>query len=135
MRAHSIYWTFIILLFVSTNIFAQKSAIAVMNVSVSVISGSTLTDVQNVDINFNESTINTGGFEITTPNYVDTLIENDPTVTLTNQFGEEITLQSNAEIVATSSTKSIDIGAKLTNLDENLRGNYTGSITTTIAYF
>lgn len=99
MRARYIYWTFIILLTVSSGVFAQKSVTAVMNVSVNVISGSTITDIHQMEIDFDSNEINQGGFDITSPKNIETLINSESTFTLTNQFGESITLESNNSVL------------------------------------
>jgi hypothetical protein len=135
MRARYIYWTFIILLTVSSGVFAQKSATAVMNVSVNVISGSTITDVHEMEIDFDSKEINTGGFALTTPKEVETLINSEPHITLTNQFGETITLESDNSVSENEELQSVNLGAILADSDSNLRGQYQGNLTTTIAYF
>ena len=135
MREQIKYWTFITLLVVSGNLFAQKSATAVMNVSVTVISGSTISQVQNVDIDFENQTVTTGGFEVKTSENVDTTIENEPLVTLTNEFGESITVESDSSLIDDDSSRKVNVGAKLDKQLADLRGTYQGTITTTIAYF
>lgn len=135
MRAQYIYWTFIILLIVSSGVLAQKSATAVMNVSVNVISGSTITDLHQMEINFDSNEINNGGFAITSSKGIETLINSDPTFTLTNQFGETITLASNNTILEGNEQQSINLGAVLADSKIDLRGQYQGNLTTSIAYF
>lgn len=136
MRAlKNIYWTFIILLTVSSGVFAQKSATAVMNVSVNVISGSTITDVHQMEIDFETNEINSGGFALTTSKDIETLIKSESTFTLTNQFGESITLESNNSVFDNEESQSVNIGAELANSNTELRGQYQGNLTTSIAYF
>ncbi len=135
MRARNIYWIFIILLTVSSEVLAQKSATAVMNVSVNVISGSTITDIHAMEIDFDSKEINQGGFEISTPKNVATLINSESTFTLTNQFGESITLESDNSVLEKDDHQSINLGAILAHSETNLRGTYQGNLTTTIAYF
>lgn len=135
MRARYIYWTFIILLTVSSGVFAQKSVTAVMNVSVNVISGSTITDIHQMEIDFDSNEINQGGFDITSPKNIETLINSESTFTLTNQFGESITLESNNSVLESDDQQSVNIGAILADSDSQLRGQYQGNLTTTIAYF
>lgn len=135
MRARYIYWTFIILLTVSSGVFAQKSVTAVMNVSVNVISGSTITDIHQMEIDFDSNEINQGGFDITSPKNIETLINSESTFTLTNQFGESITLESNNSVLEGDDQQSVNIGAILADSDSQLRGQYQGNLTTTIAYF
>ena len=135
MREQLKYWTFITLLLISGSALAQKSATAVMNVSVSVISGSTITSIQNVDIDFDNQTVTTGGFEIKTSNNTDTSIINEEFVTLTNQFGESITVESDSSLISYNKTRKVNVGAKLDGQIADLRGTYQGTITTTIAYF
>jgi hypothetical protein len=120
---------------VSSGVFAQKSATAVMNVSVNVISGSTITDVHEMEIDFDSKEINTGGFALTTPKEVETLINSEPHITLTNQFGETITLESDNSVSENEELQSVNLGAILADSDSNLRGQYQGNLTTTIAYF
>ena len=114
---------------------AQKTATAVMNVSVTVISGTQVSDIHNLDINFDEHTVEAGSFEITTAKNVETSIQNEPTITLTNQFGDEITVESDSTLLTDSNTHKVNVGAKLDPGFTNLRGMYSGTITTTIAYF
>lgn len=135
MRARYIYWTFIILLTVSSGVLAQKSVTAVMNVSVNVISGSTITDIHQMEIDFDSNEINQGGFDITSPKNIETLINSESTFTLTNQFGESITLESNNSVLEGDDQQSVNIGAILADSDSQLRGQYQGNLTTTIAYF
>lgn len=135
MRAINIYWTFITLLLVSTNISAQKSATAVMNVSVTVVSGVTLSEVNSVDINFDNNTVTEGGFEITTPKHLDADISNQESVVITNQFGESITINSDSTSSVTDDVHSIKLGANFGSELANLRGTYEGTLTTTITYF
>lgn len=113
MRAINTYWTFIILLLVSTNILAQKSATAVMNVSVSVISGVTLSEVSTVDINFDDNTISEGGFEITTPKSMDAQIVNQESVVITNEFGESITIGSDSSSTIDNDVRFVTLGADI----------------------
>lgn len=129
------YWTFITLMLISGSAFAQKSATAVMNVSVTVISGSTISSVQNVDINFDDNSVTTGGFEINTSKNIDTSIENDSFVTLTNEFGESITVESDSSLISDNKIQKVNVGAKIDEDLDDLRGTYQGTITTTIAYF
>ena len=135
MIARYIYWTIIILLTVSSGVFAQKSVTAVMNVSVNVISGSTITDIHQMEIDFDSNEINQGGFDITSPKNIETLINSESTFTLTNQFGESITLESNNSVLEGDDQQSVNIGAILADSDSQLRGQYQGNLTTTIAYF
>jgi hypothetical protein len=135
MRAINTYWTFIILLLVSTNILAQKSATAVMNVSVSVISGVTLSEVSTVDINFDDNTISEGGFEITTPKSMDAQIVNQESVVITNEFGESITIGSDSSSTIDNDVRFVTLGADIGQPTANLRGTYQGTLTTTISYF
>ena len=135
MREQMKYWTFITLMLISGSAFAQKSATAVMNVSVTVISGSTISSVQNVDINFDDNSVTTGGFEINTSKNIDTSIENDSFVTLTNEFGESITVESDSSLISDNKIQKVNVGAKIDEDLDDLRGTYQGTITTTIAYF
>jgi len=135
MRAKYIYWTFITILTVSSGIFAQKSATAVMNVTVNVISGSTISSVHEMEIDFETNQINTGGFALTSPKNIETLINSESSFTLTNQFGESITLESDKNVFEDEIHQSVIIGAKLADSGEKLRGQYDGNLTTTIAYF
>ena len=135
MREQMKYWTFITLLLLSGSAFAQKSATAVMNVSATVISGSTISDVQNVNIDFNNNTVSSGGFEINTSKNIDTAIENDDLVTLTNEFGESITIEPDSSLISENTTQRVNLSAKLDGSLANLRGAYQGTMTTTIAYF
>lgn len=135
MRAINTYWTFIILLLVSTNILAQKSATAVMNVSVSVISGVTLSEVNAVDINFDDKTVTQGGFECTTPKNMDAQIVNQESVVITNEFGESITINSDSSSTTSNDVHSVKLGADIGTQVASLRGTYQGTLTTTISYF
>lgn len=132
-RTISIFIT--LLLALSGSVVAQKTATAVMNVSVNVVSGTHISDVQNLDIDFDESKVNAGSFQISTPKHVDTSINYDPTITLVNQFGDEITLTSNSELFAKANTYQVQVGANIDSQIKGLRGTYTGTITTTVAYF
>ena len=135
MRARNIYRTFIILLTVSSGVFAQKSATAVMNVSVNVISGSTITDIQQIEIDFDLKEINQGGFELTAPKNIETLVSSESTFTLINQFGESITLESENSVSEDDEHQLVNLGAILADSNSDLRGQYQGNLTTSISYF
>jgi len=123
------------LLFVSSSTYAQKSAMAVMNVSVSVISGATISELQSVEIDFEEQQITEGGFALSTPKSVDTLVGNEADVTLTNQFGESITMKADSKLTNREDFQSVDVATQIDPTLTNLRGTYQGLLTTTVEYF
>lgn len=135
MRAIYIYWTFIILLTVSSGVFAQKSATAVMNVSVTVVSGATISEVQGLEINFDAQEVQSANFSFNTSNQVDTYVASASTFTVTNQYGESITMEADDHIQDQNDVRSVNIGTKLSDTQQDLRGQYQGNLTTTIAYF
>ncbi len=135
MRAIYIYWTFFILLTVSSGVFAQKSATAVMNVSVTVVSGATISEVQGLEINFDAQEVQSANFSFNTSNHVDTYVASASTFTVTNQYGESITMEADDHIQDQNDIRSVNIGTKLSDTQQDLRGQYQGNLTTTIAYF
>lgn len=135
MRAIYIYWTFIILLLASSEVSAQKSATAVMNVSVTVVSGVTVSDVHNLEIDFDAKEVQNANFSIDTSNNIDTFVASPSSFTITNQYGESVTMNSVNYIDQDDEQKSVNIGAKLADSSSELRGQYQGNLTTTIAYF
>lgn len=135
MRAIYIYWTFIILLTVSSGVFAQKSATAVMNVSVTVVSGATISEVQGLEINFDAQEVQSANFSFNTSNQVDTYVASASTFTVTNQYGESITMEADDHIQDQNDVRSVNIGTKFSDTQQDLRGQYQGNLTTTIAYF
>lgn len=135
MRALLVYWTFITLLLASSNLTAQKSAIAVMNVSVTVVSGSAISDVERMNINFEEQTVQAGSFAFSTAKFTDTNIQHSPIIHLENEFGETLELESDSTLLSENFVHTVNVSANIDDLSRNLRGIYSGEYTTTIDYF
>ena len=64
MKTNKIYWLLGILLLMTSEVYSQKSATAIMNVSVKIISGSTITEVNQVDIDVNSKKVSYVEFDI-----------------------------------------------------------------------
>lgn len=135
MRIKNSIYVLTFLLGLNFTASAQKSEISVMNISVNVISGSTITDKKNLEIDLNSKNINVGELEIKSSKYIDTQIKSESSFTLTNQYGESIKFNSYNSISENEESRSIKMNALLADSETNLRGQYQGNLKTTIAYF
>ena len=135
MGLKTIYWVLGISLVLSTNVFSQKSITAVMNVTVNVISGSTIKDNNKIKVNFKSGEVSHIGFNITPPKGVEIQISRDSTFTLVNQFGERLTLKSNVFMSEDVDTQSVNLKVFLVKPNVNPRGQYQGNLMTSIFYF
>ncbi len=129
------YGNLVALLFLSTHVFGQKTATAVMNVTATIVSGSTLSEITDMDINFEEKSVTAGGFELLTAKTQETQIENAALVTLQNEYGDEITIIPNSQSKETDGLQNVRILADIDEINPAMRGTYTGILTTTISYF
>ena len=135
MKTNKIYWLLGILLLMTSEVYSQKSATAIMNVSVKIISGSTITEVNQVDIDVNSKKVSYVEFDISPPKNIETKISSDSTFILTNQFGESITFESNNFISNGEDSQSVNLKVMLTESEANLRGQYQGNLISSISYF
>ena len=135
MRIKNSIYVLTFLLGLNFTASAQKSEISVMNISVNVISGSTITDKKNLEIDLYSKNINVGELEIKSSKYIDTQIKSESSFTLTNQYGESIKFNSYNSISENEESRSIKMNALLADSETNLRGQYQGNLKTTIAYF
>ena len=135
MKTNKIYWLLGILLLMTSEVYSQKSATAIMNVSVKIISGSTITEVNQVDIDVNSKKVSYVEFDISPPKNIETKISSDSTFILTNQFGESITFESDKCISSGEDSQSVNLKVMLAESETNLRGQYKGNLISSISYF
>ena len=135
MKTNKIYWLLGILLLMTSEVYSQKSATAIMNVSVKIISGSTITEVNQVDIDVNSKKVSYVEFDISPPKNIETKISSDSTFILTNQFGESITFESKNCISNGENSQSVNLKVMLAESETNLRGQYKGNLISSISYF
>ena len=135
MKTNKIYWLLGILLLMTSEVYSQKSATAIMNVSVKIISGSTITEVNQVDIDVNSKKVSYVEFDISPPKNIETKISSDSTFSLTNQFGESITFESKNCISNGENSQSVNLKVMLAESETNLRGQYKGNLISSISYF
>ena len=112
---------------------AQKTATATMRVTVTVLSGATLTDVTPLEMDFNNNEVKGGTFRFTAPVNADTEVTISEDVTLKNQYGEELTLKSDSLHKIENNIHEVDIDVDLPR-ERNLNGQYTGTVVTTVYY-
>ncbi len=112
-----------------------KSTSAVMRVSATIVSGATLETVQPITIKLDTNTETSGRFEFVTTKHAVTHVETSSYAQLTNQYGEKINITTDSLHKSKNGRHSVDIEARIDqNSAANLKGTYTGSITTSINY-
>ncbi len=139
MKTTSTYLTLLLLLTIasSTNIVAQ--ATAVMRVEVTIISGASLTQASKVELplslSSNSASANQEMFQITTAKNTALDFDCPKSVLVTNEFGETVTIYTNSSV-----SENKETGSRYFALESNAtptlntRGNYSGTLTTTIDY-
>ncbi len=114
---------------------AQGVATATMRVTATIISGATLTNIETINIDFSDTKESTGHFEFIAQKNIDTHISVENSIIAKNEFGDELTLSSNSTHEGNEGVHSVDFSAKILEKDnKDLRGNYFGSLKTTINY-
>tara|TARA_R110000868_G_scaffold235273_6_gene489083 strand:+ start:32572 stop:32976 length:405 start_codon:yes stop_codon:yes gene_type:complete len=114
---------------------AQGVATATMRVSATIISGATLTNVRVNELSLNDSNESIGGFDFKAPKNVDTYVSLENSVIAVNEFGDELILSMSSILENENGNHTIDLNTQIDDSDEKiLRGNYKGSITTSINY-
>jgi len=125
---------FIISLIYGENL-AQGVATATMRVTATIISGATLTNVNTINIDFSDRNESTGHLEFIALMNIDTHVSVEDSIIAKNEFGDELTLSSYCTQEGNGGVHSVDFNAKiLTTNNKRLRGNYFGSLITTINY-
>lgn len=119
--------------FLSDLVQAQKTATATMRVTVTVVSGATLTNVTPLEVDFEKNEIKGGNFRFIAPVNTDTEVTVSENVTLKNQYGEEITLKSDSLHKIEKDIHEVDIDVDLPQ-KRKLNGQFTGTVITTVYY-
>lgn len=119
----------------SSQVYSQKHASAVMNVSANVVSGSSISDIEFLEINLKTENSNFLEFNVMPPNNIETQVNSDSSFVLTNQFGETITLESDSSISSDIGSQSVNLKVILAESDLHLRGQYQGNLLSSISYF
>ncbi len=133
MRAFILIFFFLLVL--SQDGVGQGSTSVTMRVSATIISGATLETVESITIKLDTNTETTGRFEFVTNKHAVTHVETSNTTELTNQYGDKINLNTDSLHKSSNGRHSVDIEAKIDQTNQaDLKGTYTGSITTTINY-
>ncbi len=139
MKTTSTYLTLLLLLTVaySTNLVGQVTA--VMRVEVTVISGASLTQAPKVELpltsNSASTSLSNDVFQVTTAKNTALDFDCPESVLVTNEFGESVTIYTNSSV-----TEDKETGSRYFALESNVkptkitRGNYSGTLTTTIDY-
>lgn len=112
---------------------AQKTATATMRVTVTVVSGATLTNVTPLEVDFEKNEIKGGNFRFIAPVNTDTEVTVSENVTLKNQYGEELTLKSDSLHKIEKDIHEVDIDVDLPQ-KRKLNGQFTGTVITTVYY-
>lgn len=124
-----------ILFFGSLEILAQGKATATMNVSVRVISGVTLTNSPQISINLENNEMTGGIFTLTTPGNLDTQIDIEQDLILTNEFGDVITYESGSRLQSADKKKILEVLATPAgDQEKKLTGKYTGELIASVQY-
>lgn len=119
--------------FLSDLVQAQKTATATMRVTVTVVSGATLTNVTPLEVDFEKNEIKGGNFRFIAPVNTDTEVTVSENVTLKNQYGEELTLKSDSLHKIEKDIHEVDIDVDLPQ-KRKLNGQFTGTVITTVYY-
>ncbi len=112
---------------------AQKTATATMRVTVTVVSGATLTDVTPLEMDLVNNEVKGGTFRFTAAANTDAEVTISENVTLTNQYGEELTLKSDSLHKIEKNIHEVDIDVDLPQ-KRKLNGQFTGTLVTTVYY-
>lgn len=119
--------------FLSDLVQAQKTATSTMRVTVTVVSGATLTNVTPLEVDFEKNEIKGGNFRFIAPVNTDTEVTVSENVTLKNQYGEELTLKSDSLHKIEKDIHEVDIDVDLPQ-KRKLNGQFTGTVITTVYY-
>jgi hypothetical protein len=120
---------------ISGQAYPQKNTSAVMNVSANVISGSSISNIDFLEINLKKENSNFLEYDFTPPRNIETQVNSDSSFVLTNQFGETITLESDSSISSDIGSQSVNLKVILAESDLHLRGQYQGNLLSSISYF
>src|SRR5690554_4482207 len=139
MKKLNTYLSIFILLatFSSTQVNAQVTA--VMEVKVTVISGASLTQQNELNLLLQTSgsstSINDNLFELTTAKHTEVNFNLPESVQVTNEFGETATIITNCSSIQNKDLGTHTIGMESSLADtQPIRGKYSGEFTTTIDY-
>lgn len=125
----------LLLTVLTTSAFAQKTAVATMRVSATIISGATLNNIEAINLDLTSNVKTGGSFEFLAPNNMETQVDVENSIKITNEFGEVLDLASDSLHQIENGKHLINLNAALTdNSTNNLRGNYYGNVTTTVNY-
>lgn len=123
------------LLLTSLNTRAQGTASATMRVSATVVSGVTLANSQQININLQNDEITGGTFTLTTPENLDTEITIEEQLILKNEFGEVITYNPGTKLQSSDKNKFFELLASPNSQDrKSLKGTYTGELIASVQY-
>ena len=128
--------TFLALIFsLFLSITAHAQASAVMRVSVEIVSGVKAEKVSNLYLSNNPLSAHDGEVIISTTPLSDTVIFVQENSLLTNAIGETIEVKTDSLVSknTTSGKHSISISSTLPKSDQ-INGQYSGSVVTTIIY-
>lgn len=133
MRASVLIFLFLICL--SQAGVGQGRTNVTMRVSATIISGATLESVESITVKLNTNTEAIGRFEFVTNKYAVTHVETSRMIQLVNQYGDKIELTTDSLHESSNGKHSVNIEASVNPASlNNLKGTYTGAITTTLHY-
>lgn len=126
---------FILLFLIQFDAFSQKTATATMRVTATIISGTTLNNVEAISLNLErDSELNTM-FKFTAPKNVETDVSIKNSIIAVNEFGDELKLSSSSVHQSEGRIHSVGLNTKVENPSQTvLRGSYEGNIITSINY-
>lgn len=114
-------------------------ATAVMDVTVTIISGASLTQQNELNLSLQPSstsvTTNENIFKLTTAKNTEVNFNLPESVQVTNEFGEKATIVTNCNPILNKNlgTHIVEMESSLVE-SQLIRGNYSGKFTTTIDY-
>ena len=119
---------------ISMPLMAQQ-ATATMKISVNIVSGTTLNEIQALNIGSNGDVLNEGYIDLITPPSLDAEITVDKNVLLQNENGDQIIADTDSSFQRTESRLQVAFGADIKSQFDNAKGHYSGNVTTVVSYF
>ncbi len=112
-----------------------QEATAVMNISVNVVSGTTLNEVSPLSIGSKGEVLNQGVVDFITPPNIDTDVTIDANILLSNDSGDEILAETDSTTQRSDSRLRIELETDISKQLANASGHYSGKVNTVVSYF
>lgn len=114
---------------------AQGSVVATMKVSVTVVSGSTVTEKKPFSINIKEHGSGVGQLSFKASKYAEIELEVAKSVVLRNEYGDTVLMNLEDKFSREGYERFVDIDSSFSDGLKTLnRGHFTGALTVTITY-